>query len=103
MSANLLIQNGKASMFYIDEVPWHGLGQKLDKPATAQEAIRAEVDHPMAIDQHLTTWSELVHHEVFHVAIGIQLRKVVEEPDDAAAPQRLREPPHRVAHELVHP
>lgn len=39
MSANLLIQNGQASMFYINEVPWHGLGTKLDKPATAQEAI----------------------------------------------------------------
>lgn len=41
MSANLLIQNGQASMFYINEVPWHGLGTKLDKPATAQEAIKA--------------------------------------------------------------
>jgi len=41
MSANLLIQNGQASMFYINEVPWHGLGTKLDKPATAQEAIEA--------------------------------------------------------------
>jgi len=41
MSANLLIQNGQSSMFYINEVPWHGLGTKLDKPATAQEAITA--------------------------------------------------------------
>jgi len=41
MSANLLIQNGEASMFYIDEIPWHGLGTRLDKPATAQEAIIA--------------------------------------------------------------
>ena len=41
MSANLLIQNGQASMFYINEVPWHGLGTKLDKPATSQEAITA--------------------------------------------------------------
>ena len=41
MAHNLLIQNGQASMFYINEVPWHGLGTKLDKPATAQEAIHA--------------------------------------------------------------
>jgi phage/plasmid-like protein (TIGR03299 family) len=41
MSANLLIQNGKASMFYINEIPWHGMGTKLDKPATAREAIQA--------------------------------------------------------------
>jgi hypothetical protein len=39
MAHNLLIQNGHASMFYINEVPWHGLGTKLDKPATAKEAI----------------------------------------------------------------
>jgi phage/plasmid-like protein (TIGR03299 family) len=48
MSHNLLIQNGQASMFYINEVPWHGLGTKLDKPATAQEAIEAaHLDWPV--------------------------------------------------------
>ncbi len=41
MAHNLLIQNGQASMFYINEVPWHGLGVNLDRPATAQEAIEA--------------------------------------------------------------
>lgn len=41
MAHDLLIQNGQASMFYVQEVPWHGLGTKLDKPATAQEAIQA--------------------------------------------------------------
>jgi len=41
MAHNLLMQNGHASMFYIDEVPWLGLGTKLDRPATAQEAIIA--------------------------------------------------------------
>jgi phage/plasmid-like protein (TIGR03299 family) len=41
MSHNLLIQNGEASMFYVEEVPWHGLGTRLNQPATAQEAITA--------------------------------------------------------------
>jgi phage/plasmid-like protein (TIGR03299 family) len=41
MAHNLRIQNGKASMFYVGEEPWHGLGTKLEGPATAQEAISA--------------------------------------------------------------
>ena len=48
MAHNLLIQNGQASMFYIDEVPWHGLGVKLNGPATAQQAIQAaNLDWPV--------------------------------------------------------
>jgi len=48
MAHNLLIQNGQASMFYIEETPWHNLGTKLDKPATAQEAIEAaKLDWPV--------------------------------------------------------
>jgi phage/plasmid-like protein (TIGR03299 family) len=40
MSHNINIKDGNASMFYHGEVPWHGLGKKLDKPATAEEAIK---------------------------------------------------------------
>ena len=48
MAHTLLIQNGQASMFYINEVPWHGLGTRLNKPATAQEAIQAaQLDWPV--------------------------------------------------------
>jgi phage/plasmid-like protein (TIGR03299 family) len=38
---NLMILNGQASMFYIDETPWHGLGTRLNGPPTAKEAIKA--------------------------------------------------------------
>lgn len=41
MAHNLATANGKTSFFYYGEAPWHGLGQKLDAPATAQEAIIA--------------------------------------------------------------
>jgi len=41
MSHNLHINNGKASMFYVGEVPWHKLGTQLDSPATSAEAIEA--------------------------------------------------------------
>jgi phage/plasmid-like protein (TIGR03299 family) len=41
MGHNLNILNGKASMMYVREVPWHRLGTRLDKPATAAEAIEA--------------------------------------------------------------
>jgi phage/plasmid-like protein (TIGR03299 family) len=40
MAHNLEITNGKASMFYIGEAPWHGLGTRLKEPATAAEAIK---------------------------------------------------------------
>ena len=41
MAHDLLIQEGQARMMYYREEPWHGLGTKLDHPATAEEAIVA--------------------------------------------------------------
>jgi phage/plasmid-like protein (TIGR03299 family) len=41
MAHELNLQNGKASMMYVGEAPWHGLGTQLNKPATAAEAIKA--------------------------------------------------------------
>jgi len=37
----LNVKNGKASMFYWGDVPWHGLGTALNGPATSAEAIKA--------------------------------------------------------------
>ena len=41
MAHQLHVENGRASMMYAGEVPWHGLGTHLNKPATADEAIVA--------------------------------------------------------------
>ena len=41
MSHNLEQVDGQTSMFYTGQVPWHQLGRRLDKPATAAEAMEA--------------------------------------------------------------
>ena len=41
MSHNLNIAGGKARMMYAGEPPWHGLGTRLENPATSAEAIVA--------------------------------------------------------------
>lgn len=41
MAHNLEIRNGQASMMYVNDPPWHGLGTRLDGPATAAEALCA--------------------------------------------------------------
>jgi hypothetical protein len=41
MPDRIFIDNDKASMMYVGEEPWHGLGTKLNEPATAGEAIKA--------------------------------------------------------------
>jgi hypothetical protein len=39
LSHRIYVDNGKASRMYVGQEPWHGLGTKLDRPATAAEAI----------------------------------------------------------------
>jgi phage/plasmid-like protein (TIGR03299 family) len=41
MAHEIYIDNGRASMMYADEVPWHGLGKRVTGAATAVEAIEA--------------------------------------------------------------
>ena len=45
LPAGLATIRGQTAMMYYDEVPWQGLGQKPDRPATAAEAIKtAQLD-----------------------------------------------------------
>ena len=37
----LLIDGGRAAMFYVGEKPWHGLGTRLDAPPSSEAAIAA--------------------------------------------------------------
>jgi hypothetical protein len=42
MAHELNFENGEASLMYVGDVPWHGLGTRLETaPETAQEAITA--------------------------------------------------------------
>ncbi len=41
MAHDLATVNGRASMMFAGEVPWHGLGTRLDNPATSAQAIEA--------------------------------------------------------------
>lgn len=58
MPHEIEIRDGEASMFYVGQVPWHGLGTPLDRPATAAEAIKAAhldwnaVKKPIVVEEH---------------------------------------------------
>ncbi len=41
MAHELLIEGGKAAMFYVQKKPWHGLGTALASPPCSTDAIRA--------------------------------------------------------------
>jgi phage/plasmid-like protein (TIGR03299 family) len=39
MAHELATANDRIAMMYVGEIPWHGLGMRLDEPATDREAI----------------------------------------------------------------
>ncbi len=41
MAHDLATTNGKPAMAFYGDTPWHGLGTRLDAPATAEAAITA--------------------------------------------------------------
>jgi phage/plasmid-like protein (TIGR03299 family) len=56
MAHDLNFVDGKASMFYAGEKPWHGLGTELAEPATAAEAIAAAgLDFDVALEPIVST------------------------------------------------
>lgn len=56
MGHELSTVNGRTAMMYVGDVPWHGLGQRLDAPATARETIAAAgLDYEVRLTNLVTT------------------------------------------------
>ena len=50
MAHELATTNGKTAMAFFGETPWHGLGERLDRPATSREAmIAAGLDYKVEL------------------------------------------------------
>ncbi len=63
MAHQLEIVNGKASMFFVGQTPWHGLGTKLDTPPTIQEGlVAAGLDWKVGMKNLVTVDGQAVDH-----------------------------------------
>lgn len=63
MAHELEIVNGKASMFFVGETPWHGLGKRLNAPPTIQEGIvEGGLDWTVGLKPLFTLEGEKVDH-----------------------------------------
>lgn len=61
MAHDIAMINGKPSMAYFGEAPWHRLGTKLDEPASAQAAIEAAgLDYKVELQSLWTSEGEAV-------------------------------------------
>lgn len=64
MAHELEMVNGKASMFFVGETPWHGLGTSLDAPPTVEEGIKAAgLDWEVGVKPLQTIDGEEVDHK----------------------------------------
>ena len=64
MAHELEIVNGKASMFFVGQTPWHKLGIALDAPPTVEEGIRAAgLDWTVGLKPLVTLDGEKVDHQ----------------------------------------
>jgi phage/plasmid-like protein (TIGR03299 family) len=63
MAHQIEVVNGKASMFFVGETPWHGLGTGLNSPPSIEEGLRESgQDWEVGLKKLVTAEGEAVDH-----------------------------------------
>ena len=76
MVHDLAKTNGQTAMAYFGETPWHGLGERLDGPATSKEAIAAAgLDYEVELQPLQTTCGQQV--EIRKAVVRTDSKKVL--------------------------